>query len=107
MQRSRPLSPLAFADNDGELLSRLRLLGLDAGVIAAGAIVGYLCRGSAAVLWPVFVAITFTVGMAARQTGDDVADGPPSLVHLHIHFDGGRACAETISEGQPALGCPA
>jgi Fusaric acid resistance protein-like len=55
-----------FADNDGPLLSRLRLLVLDVGCIAAGGLLGYLSRGNAAVLWPLFVAITFAVGLAAR-----------------------------------------
>jgi uncharacterized membrane protein YccC len=55
-----------FADNDGPLSSRLRLLVLDAGCITAGGLVGYLCRSDAAVLWPMFVAITFAVGLAAR-----------------------------------------
>jgi hypothetical protein len=55
-----------FADNDGPLLSRLRLLVLDAGCIAAGGVLGYLSRSNAAVLWPLFVAITFAVGLAAR-----------------------------------------
>jgi len=55
-----------FADNDGPLLSRLRLLMLDAGCIIAGGFLGYLCRGHNAVLWPLFVTITFAVGLAAR-----------------------------------------
>jgi hypothetical protein len=54
------------ADNDGPLPGRLRLLVLDAGFIAAGGLVGYLSRGNAALLWPVFVAITLAVGMAAK-----------------------------------------
>lgn len=57
---------LAFADNDGELLCRLRLLALNAGTIAGCGIIGYLCGDSAPALWPVFVAITLSVGMAAR-----------------------------------------
>ena len=58
---------LAFADNDAELLlGRWRLLAVDAGAIAGGGIVGWLCRDSPAALWPVFVAITLSVGMAAR-----------------------------------------
>jgi hypothetical protein len=57
---------LAFADNDGELPGRLRLLAVDAAAIAGGGIIGWLCRDSAAALWSVFVAITLSVGMAAR-----------------------------------------
>ena len=57
-----------FADNDGPLSSRVRLLFLDAGCIAAGGLIGFLSRNNAAVLWPVFVAITLAVGLAA-QTG--------------------------------------
>jgi len=57
---------LAFADNDGELFSRLRLLTINAGAMAGGGIFGYLCRDSAPTLWSVFVAITLSVGMAAR-----------------------------------------
>jgi uncharacterized membrane protein YccC len=55
-----------FADNDGPLSGRLRLLLLDAGCLAAGGILGYYSRSSAAVLWPMFVALTLAVGMAAR-----------------------------------------
>ncbi len=58
---------LAFADNDGELLSRLRLLVVNAAVLAAGGVIGWLCRDSAPALWAVFVAITLSVGMAARS----------------------------------------
>lgn len=57
---------LAFADNDGELLGRLRLLILDAVVITAAGLIGWFCRDSAAALWAVFIAITLSVGMAAR-----------------------------------------
>jgi Fusaric acid resistance protein-like len=55
-----------FADNDGALLSRLRLLLLDAGCIAAGGLVGFLLRDHAVALWPTFITITFAVGLAAR-----------------------------------------
>jgi hypothetical protein len=58
---------LAFADNNGELPGRLRLLVFDAAMIAGGGIVGYLCRDSAPALWAVFIAITLSVGMAARS----------------------------------------
>jgi len=58
---------LAFADNDGELFSRLRLLAINAGAMTGGAVFGYLCRGSGPALWSVFVAITLSVGMAARS----------------------------------------
>jgi hypothetical protein len=58
---------LAFADNDGKLSGRLRLLTVDAAMIAGGGIVGFLCRDSAPALWAVFVAITLSVGMAARS----------------------------------------
>ncbi len=57
---------LAFADNDKSLPGRLRLLTFDAGAIAAGGILGWLCRNSAAASWAVFVAMTLSVGMAAR-----------------------------------------
>jgi hypothetical protein len=57
---------LAFADNDGPILSRLRLLAFDALAIAAGGVAGYFSRDSAAILWPVFVVMTLAVGMAAR-----------------------------------------
>jgi len=57
---------LAFADNDGELCSRLRLLAINAGAMAGGGVIGYFCRDSAPALWSVFVAITLSVGMAAR-----------------------------------------
>ena len=57
---------LAFADNDRELIGRLRLLALNAVMIAGCGIIGYLCRNSAPTFWSVFVAITLSVGMAAR-----------------------------------------
>ena len=57
---------LAFSDNDGELLSRLRLLALNAVMIAGCGIAGYLCQNSPLTFWTVFVAITLSVGMAAR-----------------------------------------
>ena len=57
---------LAFADNDAELPGRLRQLAIDAGAITGGGVVGWLCRDSAGALWSVFVAITLSVGMAAR-----------------------------------------
>jgi hypothetical protein len=55
-----------FADNDGPLLGRLRLLLLDAGCITAGGLIGYFSRSDAAVLLPLFITITFAVGLAAR-----------------------------------------
>src|SRR5580693_9532635 len=58
---------LAFADNDGELPGRLRLLLFDAVMIAGGGVIGHLCRDSAPALWAVFIAITLSVGMAARS----------------------------------------
>jgi uncharacterized membrane protein YccC len=57
---------LAFADNDGELFGRLRLLAINAGAMAGGGLVGYLCRNSAPALWSLFVAIMLSVGLAAR-----------------------------------------
>jgi hypothetical protein len=65
----------SFADNDGELLSRLRLLAIDAAVLGAGGLVGWLCRDSAAALWAVFVAITLSVGMAARSGREPLLAG--------------------------------
>ena len=53
-----------FADSDGPLLSRLRILALDAACIAAGAGLGFVSRNNDTVLWPLFVAITFAVGVA-------------------------------------------
>lgn len=95
---------LAFADNDGKLFSRLGLLALDAGMIAGGGIIGYLCQDSAAALWSVFVAITLAVGMAARSgrevllTGRQgamaftvAADMPTFEVHLFWYLIGAVA----------------
>jgi uncharacterized membrane protein YccC len=53
-----------FADSDGPLLSRLRILVLDAACIGVGAGLGLILRNNDAVLWPLFVAITFAVGVA-------------------------------------------
>ena len=66
---------LAFADNDRELPGRLRLLALDAVMIAGGGIIGRLCRDSAPALWAVFVAITLSVGMAARGGREALVTG--------------------------------
>lgn len=55
-----------FADNDGPLSNRLRLLLMDAGCLAAGGMAGYFSRRDAMVLWPLFIAITFVVGLAAK-----------------------------------------
>jgi len=55
-----------FADTDGPLSGRLRLLALDAGCIFFAALVGYASRGNPAMQWPLFVAITLGVGLAAR-----------------------------------------
>jgi hypothetical protein len=57
---------LGFADNDGQLLGRLRLLALNAGAMAGGGVVGYLCQDSTPALWLVFVALTLSVGVAAH-----------------------------------------
>jgi Fusaric acid resistance protein-like len=66
---------LSFADNDGELPARLRLLVFDDLMIAGGGLVGYLCRDSAPALWAVFVAITLSVGMAARKGREALLTG--------------------------------
>jgi hypothetical protein len=58
---------LAFADNDKDLPSRLRLLILDGLGIAVGAFAGYLVRNSAAILWPLFIAVAFATGQSARR----------------------------------------
>jgi hypothetical protein len=58
---------LAFADNDKDLPRRLRLLVLDGLGIALGALAGYLVRNSAAMLWPLFVAVAFLTGLSARR----------------------------------------
>jgi len=58
---------LAFADNDKDLPRRLRLLFVDGAAVAAGAVAGYLARGTAAVLWPLFIIIAFATGLSARR----------------------------------------
>lgn len=57
---------LSFADNEKGLLGRLGLLFGAAGCMAMGGAAGYLLSGTPAIFWPVFVAIVFGVGMAAR-----------------------------------------
>jgi hypothetical protein len=64
-----------FADNNGQLLSRLRLLLMDAGCLAAGGFAGYFSRGNVVVLWPFFIAITFTVGLAAKAGREPLLAG--------------------------------
>jgi uncharacterized membrane protein YccC len=82
---------LAFADNDGPLRSRLRLLVWDAAAIGLGGLAGYLSRDSTAALWPIFVAITLAVGMAAR------AGREPLLAGRH------GAMAFTVAAAIPAF----
>jgi hypothetical protein len=57
---------LSFADNEGQLLSRLRLLTMAASCMVAGGLAGHFLRSTAPVLWPLFVAVTFAAGLAAR-----------------------------------------
>ena len=80
-----------FADNEGPLLARLRLLGMDAACITAGALAGFFSRGDAAVLWPLFVATTFAVGLAPG------AGREPLLTGRHA------AMAFTVAAAIPAL----
>lgn len=53
-----------FADNDGPLWKRLRLLLHDAAAIAVGATLGYFSRNEAALLWPIFIVMALAVGVA-------------------------------------------
>lgn len=67
---------LAFADNDGALSGRLRLLAVDALALAAGGLVGYLfCRHAERVFWPLFVVLTFAVALAARHGREPLLAG--------------------------------
>jgi uncharacterized membrane protein YccC len=87
-----------FADNDGPLLGRLRLLFLDVGGLAAGGLVGYFSRDNAAMLWPLFIAITLAVGLAAKAGREPllagrhaamafvVAAAIPSLTLLELYY---------------------
>lgn len=75
---------LAFADNDSGLFGRLRLLAVDAGAIAGGGIVGWLCRDSPVALWSVFVAITLSVGMAARGGREPLLAGRHSAMAFTV-----------------------
>jgi F0F1-type ATP synthase assembly protein I len=53
-----------FADNDGPLWKRLRLLLHDAAAIAIGATIGYFSRDEPALAWPVFIVMALAVGVA-------------------------------------------
>jgi Fusaric acid resistance protein-like len=57
---------LSFADNDRTLPSRLRLLLLDAGFMAAGAVLGHFSAQFAVLFWTLLVSLSFAVGLAAR-----------------------------------------
>jgi len=57
---------LSFADNERGLAARIGLLGVVALCMCAGGGAGYLLAGKPAAFWPVFVALVFGVGMAAR-----------------------------------------
>ena len=78
---------LAFADNEGELLSRLGLLTINAAMIAGGGIIGYLCQDSAPALWSVFVAITLSVGMAARGGREVMLTGRHGVMAFTVGAD--------------------
>lgn len=100
---------LAFADNDGPLPGRLRLLVIDAAAISAGGLGGYLSHNSEAVLWPVFIAITFLVGLAARGGREPllagrhaamaytVATAVPSFTALQICYLAGALALNALS----------
>ncbi len=85
---------LAFADNDGALSSRLRLLAMDVVAIIAGALAGYVSRSSASILWPIFIAITLIVGIAARGGRE------PLLAGRHA------AMAFTLAAVAPSFSAP-
>jgi uncharacterized membrane protein YccC len=57
---------MSFADNDGPLSGRLRLLLMVAAAMATGAAAGHWLRDIPVIFWPAFVLITFAVGLAAR-----------------------------------------
>jgi hypothetical protein len=73
-----------FADNDGPLLSRLRLLVLDAGCIVAGGLVGYFSREHTAMLWPAFVAMALAVGMAPRAGREPLLTGRHAIMAFTV-----------------------
>jgi hypothetical protein len=57
---------LSFADNDGPLISRLRLLAMAGGAMAAGGLLGYTLRLHEVAFWIVFVAAAFGAGWVTR-----------------------------------------
>lgn len=73
-----------FADSEGPLLSRLRLLALDAGCIIAGASAGYLARSNPLVLWPVFVVMALAVGMAPRAGRELLLTGRHAIMAFTV-----------------------
>jgi uncharacterized membrane protein YccC len=81
---------MSFADNDGTLPGRLRLLFAVAATMAAGAAAGHWLRDNP-LLWPIFMAVSFTVGLSAR------AGREPLLMSR----DG--AVAFAIAAGIPAI----
>lgn len=56
---------LSFADNDGTLPRRLRLLLIDAAVLTAAGCAGYFSGKTPALYWPLLIALTLGVGFAA------------------------------------------
>ena len=73
-----------FADSEGPLLSRLRLLALDAGCIVAGASAGYFARNNPAALWSVFVAMALAVGMAPRAGRELLLTGRHAIMAFMV-----------------------
>ncbi len=92
---------LAFADNEKDLPRRLGLLVVDGVAIGLGAVAGFMVRGSAFLLWPLFVAIAFATGLSARR-------GRETLIvvrHLAMAFAvGGTILAFDPSDIWYALG---
>jgi hypothetical protein len=63
---------LSFADNNGTLPRRLRLLVMDAAVIAALGCAGYLSGKTPGLYWPLLIALTLAIGFSAAAGREPV-----------------------------------
>ncbi len=66
---------LSFADNDGTLPRRLRLLLMAATAIAVAGCAGYLSGKMPAFYWPLLIGLTLTIGFAAAGGREPVIVG--------------------------------
>lgn len=71
---------LSFADNDGALQRRWRLLAIDAAAMGVAGLAGHLSGQTAAAYWPLLIAIALAAGFAARGGREALLVGRHSAI---------------------------